>query len=199
MRLRSVPNAMTTAASWLGHFHTLGERVAEASAAQPLLRRYDAAYYDGWAERTLRYAGRRRRAIPWFGRFGDRVAEVSEELVCRAQTVIHGECYPSNVLVRDGCIHPVDWETAAVAAGEIDLVCLTEHWPEPTVDRAVAAYAAARFPGGVPSRFKRALWAARIYVLFRWMGERGVWSCEKAVGYYLDRLHRAVEQFDRGR
>ena len=197
LRLKSEPDAMVAAAAWFGGFHAIGERLVGATGAGAFLRLYDAAYYEGWAERTFRHAGRRRRTLPWLGQLEDRVAEIILELVRSAQTVIHGECYPSNVLVREGRIHPVDWETAAIGAGEIDLVCLTEHWGETIVDRAIAAYVAARFPSGAPARFQRILWAARIYVLFRWMGERGVWSSEEAAGHYLARLHHAVERFDR--
>ena len=43
--------------------------------------------------------------------------------------MIHGEYYPHNILFQSGVVRPVDWETAALAPGEIDLATLCEGWP----------------------------------------------------------------------
>jgi aminoglycoside phosphotransferase (APT) family kinase protein len=60
---------------------------------------------------------------------------VVERLLRLPVTLIHGEFYPSNVLVkRDGDrirVCPVDWETAAIGPGLLDLAALTSgRWTE---------------------------------------------------------------------
>jgi Phosphotransferase enzyme family len=85
-------------------------------------------------------------------------------------TIIHGEYYPPNILWREEVIYPVDWESAAVAAGEIDLAALTEGWPPGFVEQCELEYQRARWPEGPPTGFERRLAAARLYLHFRWLG-----------------------------
>ena len=79
------------------------------------------------------------------------------------RTVIHGEAFPSNVLVTpqgDPCV--VDWETAGYGCGLIDLAALTAGWAPAAAWRIAAAY------GGDLA----ALPAARLVVAVRGLGER---------------------------
>jgi thiamine kinase-like enzyme len=92
-------------------------------------------------------------------------------LLAQPPTIIHGEYYPKNVLIRESTVYPVDWESTALAAGEIDLAALTDRWPPALVTEAEHAYAHARWPGGTPSGFSKALDAARLYVQLRWLGD----------------------------
>ena len=78
--------------------------------------------------------------------------------------------------MRDGVIYPVDWESAAVGPGEIDLASLTEEWPAETVRRCRARYVADRWPEGEPADFDRTLKAAQMYLHFRWLGNRAQWT-----------------------
>ena len=57
-------------------------------------------------------------------------------------TIIHGEYQANNILVHSGGNVLVDWESAALAAGEIDLASLTWGWD----DELVAALRAAVLP-----------------------------------------------------
>ena len=82
----------------------------------------------------------------------------------------------SNILVRDGSVHPIDWESAALAAGEIDLVALIDGWPDDVVERALAAYVDARWGGQAPGDFASLCDAARLYVGLRWLGDRPYWT-----------------------
>jgi len=67
----------------------------------------------------------------------------------------------------------VDWESAAVAAGETDLAALTEGpWAEEIVRQCESEYQCARWGSGRPADFERRLDAARLYLHFRWLGER---------------------------
>jgi hypothetical protein len=68
----------------------------------------------------------------------------------------------------------VDWESAAIAPGEIDLAALTEgrHWPSEIVQECRRAYVSSRWPEGSPCSFQRTLDMAQMYLHFRWLGER---------------------------
>jgi hypothetical protein len=111
------------------------------------------------------------------------------------QTVIHGEFYAKTLLLRRGQIFILDWESAAIAAGEIDLAALTEglHWPEPLVRRCERCYLKARWPHGPPTSFVRAFCAAKIYLHFRWLGERPEWAVRPKNLWRYQRLHRALK------
>jgi aminoglycoside phosphotransferase (APT) family kinase protein len=109
-------------------------------------------------------------------------------LLAAPPTVIHGEFYTKNLLLRRRKVHAVDWESSAVAAGEIDVAALTEGgWPARTVSRCERAYERARWPQGAPASFRTTLDAARIYLHFRWLGERPDWTVrEKSLWRYED-------------
>jgi hypothetical protein len=173
------------AAHWSGRFHRLNE-VRLARDPMPVLNTYDAEYYQGWARRTSRHAGRLALQYPWLTRLCRRFADVADRLLRSTPTVIHGEFYPHNVLVYKGKVYPIDWESAAIAAGEIDLAALTESWPGHAVRACVRAYERARWPKGPPADFERTLDAARVYLHLRWLGDpdrdvrqRRLWSFEE--------------------
>ena len=84
------------------------------------------------------------------------------DLRAAPRTVVHGELFPSNVLVRGTggpCV--LDWETAGEGAGLLDLAALTLGWPPAQAD------AIARAHGGDLSLLP----AARLVVAVRWLGE----------------------------
>jgi len=108
-------------------------------------------------------------------------------------TIIHGEYYPKNVLYRDGIIYPVDWESAAIAAGEIDLACLTDRWPADTVRECERAYQQSRWPDGAPAAFAQRLAAARLYIHLRWLGDRPEWTTRQQY-WRFDHLRSVGEQ-----
>src|SRR5207244_7203663 len=75
-----------------------------------------------------------RKGMEWIA---GRYSQVVERLLTLPLTLIHGEFYPSNILVHEieTCrsrltgdtvrVCPVDWEMAAVGPGLIDLAALT--------------------------------------------------------------------------
>ena len=130
---RDAPRALETAARWAARFHNL---TAESDLAFPLPR-YDEAYYSQWANRTLDLAGRWRDRLDWLEDFVAAARSLLAGLAQRHSTVIHGEFTPHNVLVRDGVVFPVDWESAAVGLPEIDLVSLIDGWPASVARRCV--------------------------------------------------------------
>ena len=156
-------------ASWLGQFHAA--HVERARELAPIIPRYDASYYGGWAQRTDAYLGVLHDTYPWLRRLCRQFEEGAEELLASTPTVIHGEFYPKNILLTGDDVRPVDWESAAIAPGEIDLATLTQSWGDVVMDSAERAYIRARWPGGAPADFGSTLAAARVYTFLRWLGE----------------------------
>jgi aminoglycoside phosphotransferase (APT) family kinase protein len=186
------PAAVVTAARWIGRFHAATE-ARFSSTPLPFLNTYDAAYYQGWVRRTALFAEPVRPRLPWLMPLCERSQGALALLLAPPVTIIHGEYYPKNVLYREGIIYPVDWESAAIAAGEIDLACLTDRWPADTVRECERAYQQARWPHGAPAAFAQRLAAARLYMHFRWLGDRPEWTTRQQY-WRFEHLRSAGEQ-----
>ena len=180
-------------ARWIGRFHAASAaRLALPPAA--FLKRYDAAYYRRWAERTKALASGLHASVPWLAPLCERFAGAVDALVT-TPTVIHGEYTPKNTLVQGDRVCPVDWESAAVAAGEVDLAALTDgHWEPEVVDACVREYELARWPAGAPRDFATTLGLARLYWNFRWLGERLDWTTGEKGVKRLGYLRTAAER-----
>jgi aminoglycoside phosphotransferase (APT) family kinase protein len=185
--------AMPLAARWLGGFHAEYE-LRWALGRGGTLRVYDTDYYQGWARRTALIASTPTVALPWVVVVCDRAVQALAVLEKGGQTLIHGEFYAGNVLVRGGVIYPVDWESAAVGAGEVDLAALIEHWPDEIANQCKDAYVAARYPQGQPLDFEPRLRAARLYLHLRWLGERQDWTTDKRLSWRLKDLRALAAQ-----
>lgn len=185
--------AMALAARWIGRFHALHE-ARGAGGRRRFLNAYDADYYRGWARRTAEFAGRLHRRFPWLAGLCHCFEELAGVLLDGPRTVIHGEYFPKNVLLHEGAIYPVDWESAALAAGEVDLASLTEGWPAGVARRCERAYRQARWPGGAPADFPERLAVARLYDLFRWLGDRPEWTTGLGSVCQFRQLHRVARR-----
>jgi Phosphotransferase enzyme family len=209
-KMRQPSAAMTLAARWIGQFHNATEECL-LDASMRSLTRYDAEYYLAWSRRTSLLADHLRQRFPWLTTLCGRFEEVVALLLASPQTVIHGEYYPSNVLFRGKTVYPIDWESAAVAAGEIDLASLTENWGAEIERQCKLEYQRVRWPKGPPAVFERRLCSARLYLQFRWLchenrhilagngtgGERSDPSHEMKVPLYrLEQLHSLGERLD---
>jgi aminoglycoside phosphotransferase (APT) family kinase protein len=105
-------------------------------------------------------------STPLFGPIFDNLAVLGQRLADSRPTVVHGELFPSNVVVRDERAYLLDWESAGVGAGELDLATLTAgDWGPDTLDACRRAYSAARWPIKEPPEFGAALAAARVLVI----------------------------------
>jgi hypothetical protein len=189
------PLAMSEAARWLGRFHSTQQaRVGEPALS--FLKRYDSEYYRGWERRTFEFARPLWDRFPWLAKLKASGNRWLAPLLEAPATIIHGECYAKNLLLRRQELFMLDWESAAVAAGEIDLAALTEgiHWPESIVRRCLRAYVRARWPHGAPAGFERILDAARIYLHFRWLGERPDWTTREKTLWRFDHLYAAAKR-----
>jgi len=193
-RLTRQPRAMAQAARWIGNFHAAyEERTGDLSLS--FLKRYDAEYYRGWAQRTVDFSRPLHGRFPWLTKLC-RTDEWFAPLLAGPQTVIHGEFYAKTILVRNQTVFTVDWESAAIATGEIDLAALTEgkHWPADVVRKCERAYVCTRWPEGPPRTFEHTLDAARIYLHFRWLGERPDWTVREKNLTRYDHLHASAER-----
>lgn len=180
-----VEGGLIKAASWLGRFQA---SIAARDIDPASLHICDSTYLAGWAERTVAYTRGRASAPPWLRRLSERFIELLPRLVGRHPVVIHGEYYWKNVLVDGEVTYPVDWESAALGPGEIDLASLTENWPTPIQNACIGAYREARWPNGTPEGFELALDIARAYWLFRWVGETAE-TAPRRLAKRLARLH----------
>lgn len=179
--VNQVPDSemVVAAARWLGVFQ---RKVASQVVAAPdYLMRYDHAFISRWAHRAASYAETLGRRFPWFARLCGDFARVAPALLLVDPTVIHGEYYPLNILVHQGKIVPVDWESTAIAAGEIDLASLTEQWSDDVALRCETAYTHARWPSGTPAGFQQRLEAARLFLQLRWLGDRQEWTLHESL------------------
>jgi aminoglycoside phosphotransferase (APT) family kinase protein len=177
------------AARWLARLHSsLGGRAARVG---PLLR-YDRDLLGVWARRAAGFADDPRSA--WSAaerqqvrRVTARYDTVAKELEALAPTFIHGEFYPSNVLVQQGGgtprICPIDWEMAAVGPGLLDLAALSVgKWSDVERARLAAAYRAAALPAAETAahlsddEFDRALDLARLHLAVQWLGWEPRWE-----------------------
>jgi thiamine kinase-like enzyme len=183
------PDAMSLAASWIGRFHALNEsRAKTGEPDSPPLTVYNREYYRGWARRTSKFALRWHGQYSWLARLCERFEETIAPLLSAVPTVIHGEFYPTNILYRGGTVYPVDWESAAIGAGEIDLATLTEDWPEQLARQCEVRYQQERWPAGPPVIFRQTLQAARLYLFFRWLGDRPEWTDHDSAQSSIERL-----------
>jgi hypothetical protein len=177
-------SAWLEAARWLAHLHLRFSIENETLHRSAPLLRYDAAFYRLWIERAEAFRSTGRRTDAWASLVGSYDRAV-ERLTRLPSTLIHGEFYASNILVeqaREGWrIRPVDWETAAVGPGLVDLAALTSGaWPERERTEMAAAYHGTLLAEGWPSfPFEDLLLAlddCRLHLAIRWLGWARDWS-----------------------
>ena len=85
---------------------------------------------------------------------------------------VHGEYTVHNVMMRGADVYPIDWESAAVGFGEVDLVCLLDNCTDDVIEKCTQVYARARWPGGEPIDLSSRLLSAELYLHLRWLGEK---------------------------
>jgi hypothetical protein len=187
--------AFALAAAWIGRLHASARRGLSTRDLKTL-QIYDDAYYAGWITRTALFAEPLKARFPWLELLCQRRERVVAPLLEASATVIHGEYYPKNILVQQTQVHPIDWESAAIGPGEIDLASLTERWPTDIVQQCEREYQLVRWPEGTPAKFERTLAAARLYLQFRWLGDRVKWTSRPKNHWRFDEMRRLAEQLE---
>jgi Ser/Thr protein kinase RdoA (MazF antagonist) len=143
-------------ARWLARAH---DALAERSGAAHLLR-YDGGFYRLWLERAREITGD-------LGLVAEVYDEVVERLLALPQGLIHGEFYPSNILVAGDRVCPVDWELSGSGPRLLDLAALATGWPLEDQLAIAAAYGSVR---------EEDLDACRLHLAVRWLGWARDWS-----------------------
>jgi len=183
---------MRAMARWVGTFHSRMARGDDRST--DFLIRHDGEYYEGWIHRTREFGRPLVRQYPWLEHLPDFIDPLIDPLLAADRVVVHGELYPHNLLFRGETAFALDWQSAAVAAGEIDLAALTERWPEDVVLACEEEYRAARWPTGAPDWHQRAVEAARLHWLCRWLGDRPQWTVADRSVWRLEQLGEALRR-----
>ena len=125
------------------------------------------------------------RSVRWMDWLADRYDPVVGCLANLPATLIHGDFYPSNVLIDESegrlRICPVDWELAAMGPGLMDLAAFTAgKWSEEErLDLSMAYYDA--LPDGASAKtpvdhFLYCLDACRLHWSVQWLGWSSNWS-----------------------
>lgn len=168
--LKDIPYAenFAKAAAWIGHLHKFYE-----SRPCPVVKMYDTAYYEIWLKSVENLFGILKDKHPWLPAVCGYFKENLHLFTASPQTFIHGEYYAKNMLVKEGRIYPIDWESAAIGPAEIDFASLVEGWDEERINLARKSYFTARWPDGNFSagEFEKKVLLASIYFFLRWTGE----------------------------
>jgi hypothetical protein len=158
------PHRVVVAAAALGAWHARGAPLAATSRLSSL-NDFGPGITTAIGERLADALDTQAAPIPVLERLVGLLDGIGERLAGAQTTFVHGECYPANVLIAGSDCYLVDWETAGIGCGELDLAALTAgSWASTTIDACDQAYAAARWPGGEPRGFDDALVAARVLV-----------------------------------
>lgn len=168
-------DAWRAVARWAASVH---ERFAGREPRVAGLLCHDEALHRRLLARALAQIGeqrldeRRSGERPLDGQPQDALARASEVAIARLaalpRTVIHGELYPSNVLLGErGRVAAVDWEMAGGGPGVLDLAALVTGWSEEGRAAIVAAY------GEVEDGD---LAAAELLLAVRWLGWAPGWQ-----------------------
>jgi thiamine kinase-like enzyme len=156
-------NLYLNAAAWIARMHVFFEGNIPA-----FVKRYDANYYSVWLDRMLNVP-EVMAARSWLKDMIDYFRSHLHILTDTPQTLIHGEYYSKNILIRDGDVFPVDWESAACAPAEIDLAAIIEARKEEVATRIKECYVTTRFADKHfnEQEFETRLNMAQLYLHFR--------------------------------
>jgi hypothetical protein len=146
------------AARWLACLH---DRFAGLPAADYLVR-YDKAFFELWPAR----AG---VDLPGYDVAVDRLARLPT-------TLVHGDLYPSNVLIGPARVCAVDWELAGIGPGVLDLAALTLGLADVDVERLGSAYRNGLIRPPDARSFAADLDCARLHLAVQWLGWSPDWT-----------------------
>jgi predicted glycoside hydrolase/deacetylase ChbG (UPF0249 family)/aminoglycoside phosphotransferase (APT) family kinase protein len=187
-------------ASWLAAFHVrFRGLVDELAERNPALIRYDRSWIErwtAWATEVVERVGdpRARELSAVASRYGDGVVEWA---VHTPSVFVHGELYPSNVLVQGGrddvVVRPIDWEMAGIGPGALDLAALVAGWDPPEREALIAAYE--RSMSQPDPELRRHVSLARLHLALRWLALTGDWRppAEHARDWVAEALDSAAD------
>jgi Ser/Thr protein kinase RdoA (MazF antagonist) len=183
------------AAARLAGLHVWGESRVEALSRGALVRWDDPLLHLQWARRaraSLAEYFRAQGAVDPLASLWRRYRVVAARLARMPKTLVHGDFNASNILVtrfRGGSrIRIIDWETAGIGPGLLDLASLVSgRVPERRRAAIVAAYraniACSRIGGLSEREFDEALTWCRLALAVQWIGWSPGWSPPRAHAY----------------
>lgn len=185
------------AARWLAALHSHFAKGAcryMRRRPTPLLT-YDRRLLTLWWTRAERFLsgtnvrfGGKNGILRRFMHLAEQRDRIIARLLALPKTFIHGEFYPSNVILRrEGTalrVCPVDWEVAGTGPGLIDLAALTSGaWSLEQKRSMVAAYREALdstrdWPPSLPELME-AVQYCQLHLAIQWLGWAADWSPPK--------------------
>jgi hypothetical protein len=184
-------------AAWLGRLHVIFASMVDELHAAPIpLLEHGRRWHARWAERALAAAATPPTAA--IQRLHRLVPPLTECLAAMPATLVHGELYASNVLVAPDTnglrVCPIDWETAALAPGLVDLAALTAgDWSEQERGRIERSYCVA-VNRVHDASFRQDLDACRLSLCIQWLGWSPGWR--PPAGHAHDWLGEAMALAD---
>jgi hypothetical protein len=179
------PVVWCEAAARLARLHVWGEAQVDELTRGAAVRWDDPRLQLLWARRARAAAPSNEPLAPLWRRY----TRVAERLAAMPRTLVHGDFNASNVLVSrtptGNRIRVIDWETAGVGPGLLDLASLMSgHLSERHRVGVVAAYRA-NLEGGRLAElsdrdFAEALSWCRLALAVRWLGWAPGWSAPEA-------------------
>jgi hypothetical protein len=173
------------AARWLATMHTsFAGRGREVHAANPYLLTHGRGSFLGWAHRAqVALADSEDARAPELIAALSRYDPVADELAALPETLVHGEFYPSNVLVSretdDSRVCPVDWEMAGTGPALLDIAALVSGWGEADRVRLIEVYVAEMARHGTPvaplGETLTAVDRCRLHLAVQWLGWARAW------------------------
>jgi aminoglycoside phosphotransferase (APT) family kinase protein len=182
------PSTWQAVASWLARMHSTFAANPMIAGRGPRLLRYSGPFYRAWLRRARALLARDASLTPSESRRFERLVlgypRVVDALVALPVTIIHGDFYPSNILIPHESdafdVRAIDWEMAAAGPGLVDLAALTSGgWADDERFAMASAYRKAlRGPGPTPpiDEFMLQLSLCRLHLAVQWLGWSSEWS-----------------------
>jgi len=165
------PNIIVKAGRWLGEFQNRSQKIIRDGGAA-FMRRYDEEYFMKWPQITLdRIIDLNlEKEYAWLFELVDQYNFHIKALTEAEPVVIHGEFYPTNVRYARRTLYPLDWQTAALSPGEIDIASLTHFWPDKKMlELTLKEYWTVRQLNEPVRKFKKRVLLATMYLNFLWI------------------------------
>jgi aminoglycoside phosphotransferase (APT) family kinase protein len=194
------------AARWLAHMHGTFRAAPQLPVSVQMQRRvllnYDRELLDASARRGLERAlAEAHGSAEICVALRDRHEDALRTLTSAPVTLVHGDFYPSNIIVAGDRIAVVDWELAGVGPGPLDLAALLSgSWSNAHRRALIEAYDdEARWTRQAETLTVLAAHAelASLQLALRWLGASPDWAApdEHRRDWFADALS-ALRRFD---
>jgi aminoglycoside phosphotransferase (APT) family kinase protein len=194
------------AARWLADMHCRLADVATYPQLTANLLEYDEDFFNAWIDRAEHLSNLRADCATNghsdVGRLTAQCRRAVRRICALPQAFIHGEFYASNVLIssRNGRLRicPIDWETAAIGPGLLDLAALVAgNWTDECRTELALAYYETLNRKMRPyvnyDEFCQALRCCRLFMAIKWLGWSSDWQApdEHRCDWLAEAMHLA--------